>query len=56
MRPEVLDLYSYAVEKLGPAWTLLEWDNDIPPLHVLLEENDKVRRAGARMALPELDC
>lgn len=52
VRGEVLDLYAYTLRKIGPAWTLLEWDNDIPGLDVLLAENDKVRSAALR-ALPD---
>ncbi len=43
----VLDLYAYTLRKIGPAWTLLEWDNDIPELDVLLAENEKVRSTAA---------
>lgn len=42
----VLELYAYTIERTGPVSTLLEWDNEIPPLPVLLAENEKVRRAG----------
>ncbi|NOZ02324.1 MAG: DUF692 domain-containing protein [Deltaproteobacteria bacterium] len=44
----VYDLYEYALGRLGPAWTLLEWDNDIPPLDVLLAENLNVRHVADR--------
>lgn len=43
---EVFDLYAYALSKTGPVWTLLEWDHQIPPLDILLEENHKVRQVG----------
>jgi len=46
VRQEVLDLYAYTLRKIGPAWTLLEWDNEIPGLDVLLAELDKVRRTA----------
>jgi uncharacterized protein (UPF0276 family) len=46
---EVLDLYAYTLERTGPVSTLLEWDNDIPPLDVLLAENDKVRAVAQRV-------
>ncbi|RJO64909.1 MAG: DUF692 domain-containing protein [Myxococcales bacterium] len=46
IKPEVYDLYVYALSKTGPKWTLLEWDNDIPPLKTLLAENGHVRKAG----------
>lgn len=40
----VWDLYRYAVQRLGPAPTLIEWDTDVPALDVLLDE---ARRAEA---------
>lgn len=39
-------LYEAALERFGPVPTLIEWDTDIPPLEVLLEEAAK---AAARM-------
>jgi uncharacterized protein len=46
-------LYEYALERFGPVPTLIEWDTDIPPLPVLLEEADKARqRMEARHAVP----
>ena len=35
---EVWALYDYALARLGPVPTLIEWDTDIPDLVVLLEE------------------
>ena len=35
---EVWDLYREALARFGPVPTLIEWDNDVPPLHVLLGE------------------
>lgn len=32
------DLYAYAIRRFGPKPTLIEWDNDIPPLPTLLGE------------------
>ncbi|MBW2731355.1 MAG: DUF692 domain-containing protein [Deltaproteobacteria bacterium] len=46
--PEVFALYQHAILQLGTAWTLVEWDNNIPSLEVLLEENDRVRHAAAQ--------
>jgi uncharacterized protein (UPF0276 family) len=40
----VWNLYSAALERFGDVPALIEWDNDIPPLDVLLEE---ARRAEA---------
>lgn len=51
VRPEVLDLYRFTLETLGPAWTLLEWDHAIPSLDGLLRELDRIREVArqARM-------
>jgi uncharacterized protein (UPF0276 family) len=35
---EVLDLYAYALRTKGLYSTMIEWDSDIPPLQVLIEE------------------
>lgn len=40
-------LYAAAVERFGPVPTLVEWDTDIPPLEILLEEAAKARDALA---------
>ncbi|QYD68764.1 DUF692 domain-containing protein [Paraburkholderia edwinii] len=44
--PEVWALYKYAIRRFGQRPTLIEWDNDIPPLAVLLDEADKARACG----------
>jgi|SRR5450755_3598968 len=36
--PPVWTLYRAAIARFGPKPTLIEWDTDIPPLEVLLEE------------------
>lgn len=36
--PEVWALYAEALARFGPVPTLIEWDTDIPPLEVLLDE------------------
>jgi uncharacterized protein (UPF0276 family) len=36
--PAVWDLFSAAVERIGPRPTLIEWDAALPALDVLLEE------------------
>jgi uncharacterized protein (UPF0276 family) len=46
VRPEVWALFSEAVARIGPRPTLIEWDTDLPPLAVLLDE--------ARVALQRL--
>jgi uncharacterized protein (UPF0276 family) len=40
----VWDLYAYALERLGPQPTLIEWDTDIPDLAVLQGEAAKAAR------------
>jgi uncharacterized protein len=37
-------LYASALERFGPVATLVEWDNDVPPLDVLLAEAGKAAR------------
>jgi len=36
--PEVWTLYAEALARFGPVPTLIEWDTDVPPMTVLLEE------------------
>jgi hypothetical protein len=36
--PQVWALYAEALARFGPVPTLIEWDTDVPPLEVLLEE------------------
>ena len=36
--PAVWALYGEALERFGPRPTLIEWDSDVPPLDVLLDE------------------
>jgi uncharacterized protein (UPF0276 family) len=36
--PEVWALYAEALARFGPVPTLIEWDTDVPPIAVLLEE------------------
>ena len=38
VRPEVWQLYQHALQRFGAVPTLIEWDANIPPLGVLLEE------------------
>jgi hypothetical protein len=44
--PEVWGLYERTLARLGPRPTLIEWDNEIPPLPVLMAER---RQAQARL-------
>ena len=36
--PAVWALYREALERFGPVPTLIEWDTNVPPLDVLLDE------------------
>ncbi len=36
--PEVWTLYAEALARFGPVPTLIEWDTDVPPLEVLMQE------------------
>jgi uncharacterized protein len=48
----VWKLYEAALERFGPVPALIEWDTDVPPLEVLLDEARKAQlRMEARDAL-----
>ena len=38
VHPPVWQVYRHALQRLGPRPTLIEWDTDVPPLDVLLED------------------
>lgn len=40
---DVWNLYAYAIAKTGARATLIEWDQDLPPLQVLLDEGAKAQ-------------
>jgi len=42
--PAVWDLYEQALRRFGPRPTLIEWDTDIPPFEVLLDEAEQAER------------
>ena len=44
----VWQIYSHALSRFGRVPTLVEWDTDVPPLAVLLDEVDLARRACAQ--------
>ncbi len=44
------DLYAYAVRRFGWKPTLIEWDNDIPPLAVLLREAARADEISSQTA------
>jgi len=39
----VWNLYGEALSRVGPVPTLIEWDTDLPPLTILLEEAQKAQ-------------
>jgi uncharacterized protein (UPF0276 family) len=41
---DVWDLYSYAISRLGPRPTLIEWDTDVPTLDTLVAEAARADR------------
>lgn len=49
----VWELYSYAVSRIGPVSTMIEWDAKIPAFSVMLEELEKAKTYAERhIALP----
>jgi uncharacterized protein (UPF0276 family) len=50
--PAVWMLYTEALARFGPVPTLIEWDTDVPPLGVLLDE---AARAGALLERIDLE-
>jgi len=44
---EVWSLYEWAIAELGPVPTMIERDDDIPPLAELLAELDVARQVSA---------
>ena len=47
----VWDLYGYALRRVGPHPTIIEWDNDIPPLTTLLAEAARAEATACAAAL-----
>jgi uncharacterized protein len=47
--PAVWDLYRQALRRTGPVATLLERDDNIPPLAELLAELDQARAISGRL-------
>jgi len=41
---EVWSLYAEVLKRIGPRPTMIEWDSDIPPLEMLLDEAAKAQR------------
>jgi len=48
VRDEVWALYARTLERIGPVTTMIERDDNIPPLCELVEELDHARRIGAQ--------
>lgn len=48
---EVWDLHARALALFGPVPTLIEWDTDVPPLGVLLEEAAKAQAMLSEVAI-----
>ncbi len=48
-------LYEAALQRFGAVPTLIEWDTDLPPLDVLLDEAGKAAALHARAAAPAAD-
>lgn len=46
-------LYRHALARFGPVPTLIEWDTDLPPLDVLLDEAARARAIEQTLAEPE---
>jgi len=46
----VWELYGWVLRRLGPLPTLIEWDNDVPPLPRLLEEAGRAQSLMAGLA------
>jgi uncharacterized protein (UPF0276 family) len=53
--PAVWALYARAVERFGPTPTLIEWDTDLPPLEVLLEEAATADRIAGAARFRQVD-
>jgi len=49
-------LYARALARFGPVPSLIEWDTDIPPLAVLLEEAATAQSLMASIACPDADA
>jgi len=53
VRAEVWSLLEHALARLGPRPVLVEWDTDLPPLEVLMEEAVQAARVVARATAHE---
>ena len=48
------ELFALAIERFGPAPTLIEWDNDLPPFERLLAEAARADAIVAAVSRPEV--
>jgi uncharacterized protein len=51
VRDEVWSLYERTLKRTGPVSTLVEWDDEIPPLARVIEESEKAR--ARTLAIPK---
>jgi uncharacterized protein (UPF0276 family) len=51
VKSDVWDLYRYAVERIGPATTLVEWDDEIPAFETVRGEARKAQAICEEVAL-----
>ena len=56
--PEVWELYAEALARFGPVPTLIEWDTNLPPLAVLVDEaaRAEVLLDGARQKIADANA
>lgn len=52
VRPEVWELYGFAIERFGSIPTLIEWDQDLPPLQTLVAEANRAAAIIRERTLP----
>jgi uncharacterized protein (UPF0276 family) len=52
----VWELYEWYVARYGAAWTMIEWDSDIPPWPELASELDKIVSIVARVRAGSARC
>jgi uncharacterized protein len=49
VRPAVWQVYRHALRRFGPVPTLIEWDTDVPALHVLWTEAERAAQCMAQV-------
>lgn len=50
------DLYAHALRRFGPKPTLIEWDNDLPPLATLLGQASRADEIAEKVTAMEARC